>query len=46
MTTTLAESRAKAANVREKARKARADAWKDFEAVIYATEDDNPGAGH
>ena len=46
MTTALTESRAKAANVREKARRARAGAWKDFEAAVYATEDDTPDSGH
>ena len=39
MTTVLAESRAKAANLREQARNARARAWADFEAVVYAAED-------
>ena len=39
MTTALAESRAKAASVREKARRARAGAWNDFEVAVYATEE-------
>ena len=39
MTTALAESRAKAANLREQARNARARAWADFEAAVYAAED-------
>ena len=38
MMTTLAEARTTAANVREKARKARARAWADFEAAVYAAE--------
>ena len=39
MTTALAESRAKAANLREQARNTRARAWADFEAAVYAAED-------
>ena len=39
MTTALAESRAKAASVREKARRARTGAWNDFEVAVYATEE-------
>ena len=39
MTTALAESRAKAANLREQARNARARTWADFEAAVYAAED-------
>ena len=38
MTTTLADARAKAADLREQARKARAQAWTDFEASVYAVE--------
>lgn len=34
MTTALAESRAKAASVRKKARRARTGAWEDFEAAV------------
>ena len=40
MTTVLAESRAKAANLREQARNARARAWADFEGAVYAAADD------
>jgi len=40
MITTLAEARTTAANVREKARKARAKAWADFEAAVYTAEHD------
>ena len=39
MTTALAESRAKATSVREKARRARTRAWKGFEVAVYATEE-------
>ena len=46
MTTALAESRAKAASVREKARRVRTGAWEDFEAAIYATEEGKPDSGH
>ena len=35
MAKALAEARAKAADLREKARKERAKAWMDFEAAVY-----------
>ena len=46
MTTTLAKARAKAANLRRTASKARAGAWKGFEAAVYASEGDNVGLCH
>ena len=36
----LADARAKAADLREQARKERATAWTDFETAVYAAEDD------
>ena len=46
MAKTLARARTNSANFREKAKKARASAWQDFEAVVYATKEDNPDSGH
>lgn len=46
MTTALAESRAKAVSVREKARRMRTGAWEDFEAAVYATEEGKSNSGH
>ena len=40
MITTLAEARTTAANVRDKAQKARVKAWADFEDAVYAAEND------
>ena len=40
MAKALADARAKAADLREKARKERAKAWTDFETAVYAAEDD------
>ena len=40
MATALTDARATAANLREQARNARARAWTDFEAAVYAAEDD------
>ena len=40
MAKALADARAKAADLREKARKERAKAWTDFETAIYAAVDD------
>ena len=40
MAKALADARAKAADLREKARKERAKAWTDFETAVYAMEDD------
>ncbi len=40
MTTTLADARAKAVDLREQARKVRAQAWTDFEASVYAEKDE------
>ena len=39
MAKALADARAKAADLREKARKERAKAWTDFETAVYAAED-------
>ena len=39
MAKALADARAKAADLREKARKERAKAWADFETAVYAAED-------
>ena len=39
MATALTDARAKAAGLREQERKARSQAWTDFEAAIYAVED-------
>ena len=39
ITAALTGARAKAAAHREQARKARATAWADFEAAVYAAED-------
>lgn len=44
MTTALADARAKAADLREQARWARDQAWIDFEAAVYAKEDDTRAA--
>ena len=41
----LSRARAKAANLRERAGRVRADSWNAFEAAVYAAEDDNPGSG-
>ena len=46
MAKALARACADSANLRERARKARASAWKDVEAVVYATEEDNPGSSY
>ena len=46
MAKTLARARANSADLREKARKARVSAWKDFEAAVYATGDGNLGSSH
>ena len=40
MATALTDARADAANLREQARNARARAWADFEAAVYAAADD------
>ena len=40
LSTALTDARAKAADLREKARKERAKAWTDFEAAIYAAVDE------
>ena len=40
MARALAGARTNSADLREKARKARAGAWKDFEAAVYTAEDD------
>lgn len=40
MATTLTGARANAVNLREQARNARIRAWADFEAAVYAAEDD------
>ncbi len=40
MAKALADARAKAADLREKARKERAKAWADFETAVYAVEND------
>ena len=45
MAKALTDARAKAANLREQARKARAQAWTDFEAAIYAVEDEAESTG-
>ena len=44
MTTTLADARARATDLRGQARTARAQAWRDFEASVYAVEDETEAA--
>ena len=46
MANALAHAHARAVNLREKASKARTDAWKAFEAAVYAPEDGNPSSDH
>ena len=46
MANALAQAHAKAVNLRKNASKARTDAWKAFEAAVYAPEDGNPSSGH
>ena len=45
MAKALTDALAKAADLREQARKACAQAWTDFEAAIYAVEDEAEAAG-